>query len=128
MNPLSHFFQTRDVALPHWLTRFAVRLSLIGSILLHLIAIGLLWWLVQSREDLVILRYNAYLGIDLLGVWWQLFLVPGVTFFFVLFNTGLSRLLTKRGYSTLGGLLLFGNLLLSGAAVVVALALSFINV
>ncbi|TXH02576.1 MAG: hypothetical protein E6R05_03930 [Candidatus Moraniibacteriota bacterium] len=128
MNPFSHFFQTKDVALPHWLARFAVRLSLIGSVLIHLVAIGLLWWLVQSREDLVILRYNAYLGIDLLGVWWQLFLVPGVTFFFVLFNTGLSRLLTKRGYSTLGGLLLFGNLLLSGAAVVVALALSFINV
>lgn len=128
MNRLSHFFQTTDSVLPHWLTRFAVRISLGGSTLLHLIAVGLLWWLVQSREDLVILRYNAYLGIDLLGVWWQLFLVPGVTFFFVLFNTGLSRLLTKRGYPTLGGLLLFGNLLLSGAAVVVALALSFINV
>ena len=111
-----------------WLSRHAWLMSFVSSTLLHVGAVGWLWWSITTREDLVILRYNAYLGIDLLGVWWQAFLVPAVTFFFTLFNLGLAKLLERRGFPEVVSLFFLGNFLLSGAVVVVAWALSFINV
>ncbi len=110
-----------------WFLRFAWSLSAGASLLLHGAAIGLLWWFVRPREDLVILRYNAYLGIDLLGVWWQIFLVPALTFFFVLVNLGIAQLVLRRGYPSVAALFLLGSLLLSLAVLVVAATLSFIN-
>lgn len=119
---------SRDTTLLVWMAERRWLISFGGAFLLHGVAAGILWWLVQSRDELVILRYNAYLGIDLLGVWWQLFLVPAVSFFFVLVNLGLARLLWHRGYRTATNLFLVGIILLSGTIVVAALALAFINV
>lgn len=112
---------------PFWLRHFTA-LSFGGALLVHLLAAGMLFFLIQSRDEVVILRYNAYLGIDLLGVWWQVFLVPAVTFFFVLINTLLMWLLKERQYPEAVFLLGLGNWVLSGAMLIVAIALSFINV
>lgn len=111
-----------------WWQKYFVTLSFLIALLAHLVSIGLLFFLVRSREEVVILRYNAYLGIDLLGVWWQLFLVPAITFFFVLVNTLLMWVLKRRAYPEAAWILAFGTVVLSGAVVVVAFALSFINV
>lgn len=112
---------------PWWLRRYGL-MSLIGATVLHLVASGLLFFLVRAREDIVILRYNAYLGVDLLGAWWQIFLVPGVTYFFVLTNVLLLQLLDRRGYSEVALLFALGNWFISGATLIVAVALSFINI
>ncbi len=95
---------------------------------LHVIAFGILFWSVRSTEDLIILRYNAYLGIDLLGVWWQVYLMPALTFLFVLINLGMAKLLIVRGYPNVAALFLIGSILLAGSVVVVAGTLSFINI
>lgn len=111
-----------------WIFRYAWPISWFLVITLHGLAGGLLYWFIRPSEDLVILRYNAYLGIDLLGVWWQVFLVPGITFLFVLINFIMAKLLFSRGYPGVAALFLIGSILLSGSAVVVAATLSFINI
>lgn len=116
-----------EATTPFWL-RYARRMSFIGTTLIHLIACGTLYWSIRSREETVILRYNAYLGIDLLGVWWQLFLIPAVSYFFILVNCLLVQLLDRRGYTKLSLLLILGNWLITVASIVAILALSFINV
>lgn len=111
-----------------WLLRYAWPISWLLAVVLHGVASGVLFWSIRSREDLVILRYNAYLGIDLLGIWWQVFLMPGITFFFVLINFMMAKLLFTRGYPWVAALFLIGSILLSGSVVVVAATLSFINI
>ncbi|TXG75847.1 hypothetical protein E6Q11_06325 [Candidatus Dojkabacteria bacterium] len=111
-----------------WLKRFAWPIVWLTVILLHVGAVAVIFWSVESREDLVILRYNAYLGINLLGVWWQLFLMPAITFVFTLLNFLLAKLLFGRGYPGVAALFLIGSVLLSLAMVVVAATLSFINI
>ncbi len=114
-------------ASPWWRRRFWL-LTWMGATVLHLAAAGILYFLVHARDDVVILRYNAYLGIDLLGVWWQIFLVPAVAYFFVLANTALILVLNRRGYPDTAWLLSLGNWLIAASTVVVAAALAFINV
>lgn len=111
-----------------WLLRQAWSITWALTFIFHGAAVGLLYWFVQSRDDLVILRYNAYLGIDLLGVWWQLFLMPALTFLFVLINLLLAKLLFSRGYPGVATLFMLGSILLSGSVVVVAATLAFINI
>lgn len=112
---------------PFWLRHFRL-ISFLSVTLIHIVVCGILYWSIRSREEVVILRYNAYLGIDLLGVWWQLFVIPAVSYFFVLTNLLLIELLRRRGYEKLAFLLVCGNWFLAGATVVATLALSFINV
>ncbi len=112
---------------PFWLRHFRL-ISFLSVTLIHIVECGILYWSIRSREEVVILRYNAYLGIDLLGVWWQLFVIPAVSYFFVLTNLLLIELLRRRGYEKLAFLLVCGNWFLAGATVVATLALSFINV
>ncbi len=112
----------------NWLQRSTWLIVWSIVIVVHVGAVGFIYWSVQSREDLVILRYNAYLGIDLLGVWWQLFLMPAITFVFILFNFALAKLLLGRGYPGVAAIFLIGSVLLSLAMGVVAATLSFINI
>lgn len=123
---ISHLFSSN--AEKPWLLRYAWSISWFLTVILHVAASGILFWSIRAREDLVILRYNAYLGIDLLGVWWQVFLVPGITFLFVLINFLMAKLLFSRGYPGVAALFLLGSILLSGSIVVVAATLSFINI
>lgn len=112
---------------PWWRRRFGI-VSFTAATLLHLAAISILLLSVRSGSAVVILRYNSYLGVDLLGVWWQIFLVPAVTYFFVLVNLVLMELLTRRDFGEIALLLALGNWFISGATVVVAAALAFINI
>lgn len=117
-----------DDSIPIGVARFAWPIVWVTTVLLHGGASGLLFWSIHSREELVILRYNAYLGIDLLGMWWQVFLMPALTFFFVLVNLGMAKILFSRGQPGAAALFLLGSVLLSAALMVAAIALSFINI
>lgn len=110
-----------------WLHHFRL-VSFLAVTLIHIVICGFLYWSIHAREEVVILRYNAYLGINLLGVWWQLFVIPALSYFFVLVNFLLSELLRRGGHSKLAFLLICGNWLITSASVIAAMALSFINV
>ena len=61
------FFQDRE----HWF--------LMGiSGLLPLLSFGVLWYSIGNREATIVLHYNVYFGIDILGEWWQAYLIPFV--------------------------------------------------
>ncbi len=110
-----------------WAHNFRL-ISFLAMTMVHILACGALYWSIHSQEEVVILRYNAYLGIDLLGVWWQLFLIPAVSYFFILINFLLIQILDSRGYNKLALLLILGSWFVTGSSVVAIIALSFINV
>lgn len=123
---MNQFFSSGYIVSP-W-TRHFYLISFVAITAVHALACGALYWSIHSQEEVVILRYNAYLGVDLLGVWWQLFLIPAVSYFFILINFLLIQILNSRQYNKLSLLLILGSWLVTGSSVVAILALSFINV
>lgn len=50
-----------------------------------------IWWLVKPTDQPVILHYNVYFGIDAIGDWRNIFLMPALALAFLLVNAILSR-------------------------------------
>ncbi len=73
-----------------------IKINLFLGILLNL---GLWFWLFwQSRSftDLITLHYNIYFGIDLLGPWYQIFLLPALGSLFLVLNVFLTAIVYKK--------------------------------
>src|SRR5665647_2127684 len=65
--------------------------------LLHAIIVGALAIFFRPSDNHVILRYNVYFGIDLLGAWWQVYLLPVLSLAFLLANLSFAHRFLKRG-------------------------------
>lgn len=55
---------------------------------------AIIWWYVianiKPSEDQFFLHYNMVLGVNLVGPWWKLYLIPGSAFLVFLINYFLS--------------------------------------
>ncbi len=59
------------------------------SILLNLIlwiVLYLIFWPFRETKDILPLHYNIYFGIDFVGDWYKIFVVPAAGIFFVIIN------------------------------------------
>ncbi|MFA5021467.1 MAG: hypothetical protein WC508_00085 [Patescibacteria group bacterium] len=73
-----------------------IKINLIFSLLINLsLWVGLLW---QERafSDSIPLHYNIYYGIDLLGPWYQILLLPGLGLIFLVLNFGLASIFYRK--------------------------------
>lgn len=50
-----------------------------------------IWWMVKPTDQPVILHYNVYFGIDAIGDWRNILLMPALALAFLLANVVLSR-------------------------------------
>lgn len=66
------------------------------SLLLNLGLWLLLYSKIKPQDAPVMLHYNIYFGIDLIGAWYQVFLLPGSGLAIFLINFGLSFIIHKR--------------------------------
>jgi hypothetical protein len=102
-------------------------LVLIFGVLLLIVSVALAYF-TRPSKGLSVLHYNVYFGVDLLGAWWQVFLLPGVSLLFVLANLVLAeRLYTVKRERFAAYLLLLGSVLLFLAVLFGCLSLVFIN-
>lgn len=82
---------------------------------------------VRPSADFVILRYNVFFGVDILGVWWQVYLVPGMCLMFFLGNLFLAEILARR-QAYIGALILaYGAALVVLSGAIATATLIFIN-
>ena len=60
-----------------------VRTLLTVPLIVWTMSLGLLGYFIQPSETRIVLHYNVYFGVDLLGLWWQAYLLPllGAIFF-----------------------------------------------
>ncbi len=72
-------------------------------------------------DNTIVLQYNAYFGINLIGLAWQAFLLPFVALVFFVVNTALGLLFFIRGEVFLSTLI-FVSLFLVQCAVAIAIA------
>lgn len=100
---------------------------LLGACLLLIVGWTLLVYFIRPRETPLILHYNVYFGVDLLGTWWQAYALQGVaTVLFLLHVTLAYSFYQRKDRFAAYILLLATNFILFGVAVSSA-SMAFIN-
>lgn len=103
-----------------------IRVNLFFSLILNIALWGFLAWQVKDFPELIPLHYNIYFGIDLLGPWYQIFLLPtiGLVIFIINFFLGTIFFLKEKiiSYFLAGASSLIQILLL-----IAGLAIVFLN-
>ena len=81
-----------------------------------------------GRTDLpVIFHYNAFFGVDLFGAWWQIYILPAVTFLFFVTNVILARTFYVLKERIASHILLFASFFAGIACLIASFAIAFVN-
>lgn len=115
-----------DRGVSFWENSF-IRTFLITSSLFLLTSFCLLLFFIRPREAPVVLHYNVYFGVDLLGAWWQAYLLPLGGTLLLLAHLVLARFFYRQKDRIAAYLLLLAtNFLLFGIALAVG-SIAFVN-
>lgn len=98
-----------------------------GGLVIQLVIIGAAAYFIRPSTDTLILRYNAFFGVDILGTWWQVYLVPGMCLGFFGGNLALAEVLARRQAFLAALVLEFGAFLVILSEVAAIAALISIN-
>ena len=98
------------------------------SVLLTLGSFAAVYYFIyRGAREVIILHYNVYFGIDIIGSPWQAFVVPGAPLAFFIVNLILARAFYGVRERVISHILLFSAFFAALAGAVVSAALSFIN-
>jgi len=97
------------------------------SFFVSLINFGLLFFFVRQLNNLVILHYNVYLGVDLMGDSKQIYLIPLVGFLFAVINLLLAIYFFSKKERMLSHILSLITLILQLGIAVASGALVLVN-
>ena len=97
------------------------------SVLLALASFGIVAYFIRPSESLLVLHYNVYFGVDMLGVWWQAYILPVINLFFFAGHLFLAKRFYARGERIASYLLLLSVGFLGFSVLVAALSIAFIN-
>lgn len=98
-----------------------------AGIIIQIALFGSVAFFIRPSADPFILRYNAFFGVDLLGTWWQAYLVPGICLLFFLGNLFLAEILAKRRSYLAAVILAYGALLIVLSEAIAMAAILSIN-
>jgi hypothetical protein len=104
-----------------------VQFVLAWQILLLLGSFIVLGYFVRAQQSVVIIHYNVYFGIDLIGVWWQIFIIPTIGLLFTLINTTLAYFLYEHKERIAAYTLLLTSLFLGLGVLLSCGSIAFIN-
>lgn len=104
-----------------------VRTLLSANVLFLCASFLVLGYFIRPSENLFILHYNVYFGVEIQGIWWQVFILPlaGTLFFFGhLFFAGRFY---KKSERIASYLMLLGAWLISVGIMIASAGIAFIN-
>lgn len=84
-------------------------------------------FVIRGSDGTIVLHFNVYFGVDIVGSPWQALLIPGMAMIFLLLNVALAYRFYSFRERVAAHILLFAALLSALSAGVVTAALSFIN-
>lgn len=87
----------------------------------------LLWLFVEPVDLPIILHYNVYFGVDILGSWKEVFISPLLSIILFMINFFLGFFLYKKKEKIASYILILGNLMLQLAFLVYSISLILIN-
>ena len=104
-----------------------VRVLLGVNILFCFISFALLWYFVRPTENILVLHYNVYFGVDIQGIWWQLYILPVSEIIFFLGHTFFAYRFYQKYERIAAYLMLFGSGLLNIGIIIASASVAFIN-
>lgn len=105
-----------------------VRLLFGAAMLALFFSLGVLGYFIKpSGEALVVLHYNVYFGVDLLGLWWQVYILPFLGGVFLLGHFFLARRFYARAERIACYLMLLSSGMLSFGILVATVSVALIN-
>jgi len=97
------------------------------SLALNAVSWLVLLFLVSPTRDRVILHYNVYLGVDIVGAPYQVYWVPAVGLLFWSVNFGLAHFLYKHRERIAAYALLLVNVMLQFGIIIASISLALVN-
>jgi hypothetical protein len=104
-----------------------VRLLVVISLVPVLLGLGLLAYFVRPNEASIVLHYNVYFGVDLLGVWWQAYMLPFIGFCFLLGHFFLAKRFYQSAERIACYLVLLASGMFSFGTLIAGISIAFIN-
>jgi len=85
------------------------------------------FFVIRGSDGTIVLHFNVYFGVDIVGSPWQALLLPGMALLFLLLNVAIAYRFYAVRERVAAHILLFASFLAALSAGVVTAALSFIN-
>ncbi|HMN19435.1 MAG TPA: hypothetical protein PKA31_02490 [Candidatus Moranbacteria bacterium] len=104
-----------------------VQWSLVASLLVSAACWGLMGWFIRPVDFPIILHYNVHFGVDMIGAWWQAYLLPLAGLLILGVNTATARLFFAREEKLSAMLLLLGGFAVQVAVLIAAIGIVRIN-
>jgi hypothetical protein len=100
---------------------------LIGALILNGINWGLIAFFVRPVDFPIILHYNVYFGVDVIGAWWQLYFLPAIGLIIMIVNTVLGYLFYQKKERITAHLLMLATFIAQISMTVAVASLLIIN-
>lgn len=110
----------------HAWRRPLILFPLVTAIVLNIASWLMLYLGIPQTDELVVLHYNIFFGVDLLDTWIKLFYVPGSGLAILLVNGGLAWAIIKRNVF-LARMALWASAVLQAIALVAVILLVLVN-
>ncbi len=104
-----------------------IRTLLILSVIVIIALTGILVWAVSPTENLIILHYSVYFGVDMLGAWWQAYLAPVLATLFLFGHLLLAKYFYNHSERIAAYLLMLSAGWIAAGALVSGASIAFIN-
>lgn len=104
-----------------------VRLLLSTALVPIVLCLGLLAYFVRPSEASLVLHYNVYFGVDLLGIWWQAYTLPLLGLLFFLGHFFLAKRFYGSAERIASYLVLLASGMLSFGVLLAGVSVAFIN-
>src|SRR5688572_23331888 len=104
-----------------------VRILAGSGLFLGVLSLGLFFFFIRPTEKLLILHYNIYFGVDLLGLWWQVYILPGLSLLLFIGHFMLARFFYYRKERVAAYLFLLGFVFLALSLLIASIGIVYIN-
>ncbi|MFZ2300161.1 MAG: hypothetical protein WAW00_03440 [Candidatus Moraniibacteriota bacterium] len=88
---------------------------------------GTLGYFIRPTENLLVLHYNVYFGVEIQGLWWQLFMLPVAGMLFFGGHSVFAHSFYVKSERIAAYLMLFGAGLLNAGILIASASVAFIN-
>lgn len=104
-----------------------VQWSSIGSLFANLISWSALAYFIRPVDFPIILHYNVFFGVDMIGAWWQAYSIPLLGAVVLCINGTLGLLFFQQKERVVAHLLLLASFVVQMAVLVATAAIIVIN-
>lgn len=104
-----------------------IRTLLSANVLFICASFGTLGYFIRPTESLLVLHYNVYFGVEIQGLWWQVFMLPVAGMLFIYGHIFFAHRFYVKSERIAAYLMLFGAGLLNVGVLIASASVAFIN-